>query len=248
MSNLNTNCNGAGSQSLQSDQVHIWKVNLNADKSVIQEYLGTLSETERDRSATFHFSKDSSRFIIRRGVLRILLSGYLKLPPEKIAIEAGEYLKPHLAIAGNDAELNFNLSFSKKMALIGFTLTRNIGVDIEYMEDKDSLKAISKRYFSRREIQELSRLPKEQFLEGFYNCWTRKEAFIKGVGLGLHFPLDKFVVSLNPGEPAQLLNVEGNPQEASRWSMFSIIPAKGFVAAAAIEGNDIELKYFEFQN
>lgn len=238
----------AASESLKGDQVHLWKISLKADNIDIQEYFGLLSRAEKDQTTKFYFIEDRNRFIIRRGVLRVLLSRYLNNSPEFIIFELGEFNKPQLAIAGNDAKINFNLSFSKNLALIGVTLAKNIGVDIEFMENKKDLEAISKRYFSTGEIQELSRLPKDKFLEGFYNCWTRKEAFIKGVGQGLQFPLDKFVVSLIPGEPTRLLQVEDNLQEPSKWTIVSIFPASGFAAAVAVEGKDFEVEFLEFQS
>jgi phosphopantetheinyl transferase len=54
---------------------------------------------------------------------------------------------------------------------------------------------------------------------GFFNCWTRKEAFIKALGDGLYHPLDRFDVSLTPGEPARILRVESTPGDEREWRM-----------------------------
>ena len=55
------------------------------------------------------------------------------------------------------------------------------------------------------------------------------------MGKGLSIPLNGFDVSLAPGEPAALLNVEENPEEASRWSLIELIPSSDMVAAIAVE-------------
>ncbi len=55
----------------------------------------------------------------------------------------------------------------------------------------------------------LEDLPPQQQVDGFFNCWTRKEAYVKARGDGLGCPLDQFSVSLAPGEPARLLHVLG---------------------------------------
>ena len=80
----------------------------------------------------------------------------------------------------------------------------------------------------------------------FFNCWTRKEAYIKAIGDGLARPLDQFDVSLAPGESAALLNAKGDPQEASRWSLQELVPASGYVAALDVEGHGWRLACWQW--
>ena len=75
----------------------------------------------------------------------------------------------------------------------------------------------------------------------FFNCWTRKEAFIKAKGDGLALPLDQFDVSLAPGEPAALLRTAWDPQEAARWALQDLAPAPDYRAAVAVAGYDWRL-------
>src|SRR5207302_6070832 len=70
---------------------------------------------------------------------------------------------------------------------------------------------------------------------GFFQCWTRKEAFIKALGDGLFHPLDRFDVSLTPGEPAQILRVADVPGDRCRWRLEGFSPVPGFVAAVVTE-------------
>ena len=70
---------------------------------------------------------------------------------------------------------------------------------------------------------------------GFYNCWTRKEAFLKARGEGLSLPLDKFEVSLLPGDPAELLCTEFDPEEARRWVLHDLCLDQCYVGALAVE-------------
>jgi 4'-phosphopantetheinyl transferase len=76
----------------------------------------------------------------------------------------------------------------------------------------------------------------EQRDAAFFACWTRKEAFIKAVGEGLSMPLDRFDVTLRPGEPARLLATRGDPAQASRWTLRELDPWPGWLAALAVEG------------
>lgn len=82
-------------------------------------------------------------------------------------------------------------------------------------------------------------LPADKKQAAFFNCWTRKEAYIKARGEGLSIPLDQFEVSLVPGEPTGLLSSELNPEEVSRWSLHAFNPATGYIAALVVEGHGL---------
>jgi 4'-phosphopantetheinyl transferase len=103
--------------------------------------------------------------------------------------------------------------------------------------------SIAERFFSAREVATLRALPAEVQPQAFFNCWTRKEAFIKARGEGLSFPLDRFEVSLDPKEPAALVSVSDDPREASRWSLQALPVEEGYAAALAVEGHAWRLEH-----
>ena len=90
-------------------------------------------------------------------------------------------------------------------------------------------------FFSPRENAILQVLPASIRQQAFFNCWTRKEAYMKAIGKGLTQPLDQIEVSLASGKSASLLNVEGAPGEASRWSLKAFTPIPGYVTTLAVE-------------
>ena len=143
--------------------------------------------------------------------------------------------KPALADTSGKETIRFNLSKSDRVVLFAFTRDRGIGVDIERVRDISEMDQIAERFFSVRENAVFRALPESKKKEAFFNCWTRKEAFIKASGDGLSRSLDKFDVSLVPGEPARLLRTEGDSKGASRWSIQDLKPASGFAAAFAVE-------------
>ena len=49
--------------------------------------------------------------------------------------------------------------------------------------------------------------------------------------------LDRFEVSLVPGEPAALLRTAGDAGQASRWWLQALAPGRGYAAALAVEGH-----------
>jgi len=142
--------------------------------------------------------------------------------------------------------LSFNVAHSHEIALFAFTPQGEVGVDVEYQRDLPDLAQVAERFFSARENEELQGLPADQQREAFYNCWTRKEAFIKALGDGLTHPLDTFVVTLASGEPARLLQVDGDPQEAGRWRFEALYPGQGYTAALAVRGSTGHLGCWQF--
>ncbi|MFC1716438.1 4'-phosphopantetheinyl transferase family protein [Candidatus Poribacteria bacterium] len=230
---------------LSRDDVHAWFATLEQPTLSVQRMAEVLSQDELGRADRFHFERDRRRFIVGRGLLRRLLSLYLDIEPEQLRFRYGEYGKPYLA-ESNDCALRFNLAHSHELAVYAFTLGREVGVDLEYIQDIPEMEQIAARFFSKRENDVLKSLPVDQRQEAFFNCWTRKEAYIKAIGDGLTYPLDQFDVSLTPGEPARLLNVEGNAEEVSRWKLRALTPEPAYRAALAVEGHGWRLQSWQW--
>ncbi len=131
----------------------------------------------------------------------------------------------------------FNVAHCGALALYGFTRAGPIGVDLEYVDRSTAdVDDIARRFFSAAEFAALESLPTEHRRLGFFNGWTRKEAFVKAVGDGLSMPLDRFEVTLAPDVPARLVRFEDDPDAAGRWFMASIEPAEQCVGAVAVRG------------
>ncbi len=220
-------------EELAGDEIHIWCVSLQQPVSRFQRLL---SLDERMRAERFHFEEHRKHFILRRGILRMLLGSYLGIEPGNVQFCYGKNEKPALAGRFGKRKLHFNLSHSDGLALYAFARRREIGVDIEYIRDVPEMGQIAERYFSAGEKDIFQMLPEHKRKQAFFNCWTRKEAFIKATGDGLSWPLDRFDVSLVPGEPARLLRIDGESKTASRWLIHELKLAPGFAAALAVEG------------
>jgi 4'-phosphopantetheinyl transferase len=221
---------------LSSAEVHIWRAALDPPGSCVEQLQRSLSADELQRAARFHFPRDRRRFTVARGVLRDILSRYLGVPPVALEFCYSAYGKPALADLAAQESLRFNLSHAHELALFAITCGREIGVDIEYLHRTTACEQIAERFFSARERASLRAVAAEMKHQAFFNCWTRKEAYIKAHGEGLALPLDQFDVSLAPGEPAALLATRGDARDALRWSLQAIAPGPDYVAALAVEG------------
>jgi 4'-phosphopantetheinyl transferase len=226
---------------LRISDVHVWRSRLDQPDCIVKAFNELLSSDERTRAARFRFQRDRSNFVVARGVLRSLLSTYLPLAPAEFRFNYGRFGKPELIETAGVPSLRFNISHAHQLALFVFAWSRKVGVDVEYIRRNLSHEEIAGSFFSSRELKALLKLPAEKRAQGFFNCWTRKEAYIKARGEGVSLPLDQFDVSLIPGEPAALLGTAFDPQDAARWSLRELCPGPGYSAAIAVEGNDWNL-------
>jgi 4'-phosphopantetheinyl transferase len=228
---------------LAPDQIHVWRVPLNQNPDRIPESKELLSPDERTRAERFHFDKDRNQFIESRAALRLLLSQYLKVSPKELTFSFGTHGKPTLANGLSNEGLRFNLSRRDGLALVAFAYDREIGVDVELVRPDLPVFEIAEVSFSESELAALRSLPDHLQTAGFYNCWTRKEAYIKARGEGLSFPLKQFDVSLTPRDPARLLSVRDDllsagvdVAEVDRWTLHELAVGDGYAGALCCEG------------
>jgi 4'-phosphopantetheinyl transferase len=218
----------------ETRQVQLWTVALGGQDAWQGEYWKTLSSDERERAGRFRFVRDRERFVAARGKLRWLLAEYLALSPAEVVFEYGAHGKPSVA---GEKELRFNLAHSGEYALYAFCAGRRVGVDIEQIRSIDDQEALARRFFSRKECDDLMSVATNERNAAFFAGWTRKEAFVKATGAGLTMGLQSFRVALLPGLPAALLASEWD----GKWTMFDVHPADGYRAAVVVEGDGYEL-------
>ena len=228
---------------LSENEVHLWQANLdNHNPDIFERFL---SADELSRANRFHFARDRKHFVVARGLLRNLLAAYLGVDCASLQFCYGAQGKPFVLL-DDDRQINFNISHAHGHAVFVFSRGREVGVDLEFVKEDFEAEEIAHRFFSRNEVAALRTVRLEKRKQAFFNCWTRKEAYIKARGEGLSMPLDEFDVSLRPGEPTALLNNYREEREVSRWSMQSIPAPEGYVGALVVEGHDWRLKSFRF--
>ncbi len=229
--------------SLASGRVHVWRASLDVPAARVQSLKRTLAGEELRRAKRYHFQKDRDRFVVGRGLLRAILSEYLRTEAGQLRFRYNAHGKPELL---DSHGLRFNVSHSDGLALYAISRDREIGIDLERIRPELAGQEIAERFFSPREVVSLRALPEGMRADAFFACWTRKEAYLKAKGRGIVLGLDQFDVSLTPGEPAALLRVIGHPEEAARWSLQELRPATGYIAAVAVEGHGWELRCWQW--
>jgi 4'-phosphopantetheinyl transferase len=233
--------------SLGATDVHVFRASLEPAGHVAARLGQLLSRDEYARADRFHFEIDRQHFIVARGYLRTILSRYIGIAPAGIRFSYADHGKPRLASPiGQTQPLHFNLTHSAGLALYAFTRVGEIGIDLEHIRPDFSGEDTARRFFSSTEVTCLSKLPESARHEAFFNCWTRKEAFIKAKGTGLSLPLDQFDVTVAPAEPAALLRTRWDESEAARWSLKAIDMGPAYVGAVAVGGHNWQLTCWEF--
>lgn len=208
--------------------VDLWQRYLVGEIDELATFWGFLSEAEQEKAKRFYHLRDVKRYIIGRGWIRQVLATYLGENPALLSFTENAFGKPRLKDGG---DLHFNLTHSHGYAVLVTARGFEVGADIELL--RRCPEGVAESFFSKAECGALAQLPEAERDEGFFACWTRKEAFVKALGEGLSFPLSDFSVSLDPESPAAIKHIRGNAREVHRWQMAALRPTPCFIGAVA---------------
>src|SRR5882762_6766568 len=198
---------------------------LDMEPEAVRVSAALLSDAERQRASRFAFDHDCRRFIAARAQLRRLLAARLEVRPESVELVYGPRGKPALSRRFEDSDLRFNVSHCEDVAVYAFALGREIGIDVEaigVIRDADDIAA---RFFSSCEYEAYCALDRCDRPLGFFSCWTRKEAFIKALGEGIYYPLDRFDVSLTPASLRIFSASRARPEKTANGRCTALSPS-----------------------
>ncbi|MEM4658890.1 MAG: 4'-phosphopantetheinyl transferase superfamily protein, partial [Candidatus Methanosuratincola sp.] len=162
---------------------------------------------------------------------------YLACDPASLRFSYGTHGKPHL-----ECDLRFNLSHSEGLAAVAVAWGREVGVDIERVREGFSFDELAGRFFSPYEAALISSLAHESKMEEFFRLWTRKEAYMKALGVGMSLPLARLDFSHESGG-ARLLSCMG--EGSTPWRIEDFTPAPGYTGAVAVEGEGFRVKILQ---
>jgi 4'-phosphopantetheinyl transferase len=222
--------------SLAAAETQVWCANLDVELGSVERLGRLLSAEELRRAERFLHHAAGRRYRVARAVLRLLLAGYLDAPVRAVSLEEGGGRKPSLRSPRDRVDLRFNVSHSDRLALFAFALGRELGVDVERIRSDRGFLEIATSHFTPEENAGIARLPEHRRLEGFFVCWTRKEAYLKAIGEGLARPLSSFRVGVSPLEACALIEDRLDGAAVERWRMRDVRAARGWVASLVEEG------------
>jgi 4'-phosphopantetheinyl transferase len=148
-----------------------------------------------------------------------VLALYLGEAPEEIALARDERGKPRLA--AESERLAFNLSHSAGLTLVAVSRGREVGVDVERAKPERDLAALAERALAPEDAAAVRAATGDERTRIFYELWTRHEARLKCLGVGL---------AGQPNWPAPPVAVE------------SLSIDLGFAAALAVTGKAVPIR------
>jgi 4'-phosphopantetheinyl transferase len=163
--------------------------------------LAALLPDEDVHRKRFYRAEDADRFLVGRGTLRRELGRMLGIAPQDVILETG----PHGKLHPRGGACHVNVSHSGDVVLVAVTTGAEVGVDVERINAAFVDRPLMETSFTRREIEEIDRLPQALHVEAFFHTWTSRESIMKAVGLGFHLPRDEFDVSVDPRASPALL-------------------------------------------
>jgi 4'-phosphopantetheinyl transferase len=234
---------------LNADEIRVWLVDLDAGLSPDEvetaepgPELGVLDDTEKARSARFIRAHDRRRFARCRSALRQILGALLTEPPGSLLFRAVAQGKPELdfatmGVGEHDARalIRFNLSHSSDLALIGVCLGREIGVDLERIKPISEAERIVASFFSPLEQTEFATFSDHAKALAFFRGWTRKEAVLKGLGIGLAGLSARYETGFGTGELEPRFLPATPAPRVKEWRLWEAAPRAGFVATVAVQ-------------
>jgi 4'-phosphopantetheinyl transferase len=219
--------------------VQVWVVFLPDVRTRLDWLQALLSPDEKQRAARFVFERDQQRFVLARGILRVLLGGYLNREPSRIAFQYGAHGKPALtAEDANPPDLRFNVSHSGDYCLCAVALHRDVGVDVEMVRSDVECLPLAERFFTRREYEDLLWGSEEDRRARFFRYWTCKEAYLKARGVGISSGLAQIEVTFNADGSVGCGRKDEPPDHGFDCLVRPISIADHVAAAVAAEGAD----------
>jgi 4'-phosphopantetheinyl transferase len=232
---------------LPEQTAHVWRVSLDRADDAARRLGDVCAPDERRRASQFHFARDGRRFLVGRGILRLILARYLHTEPQSMRFEYGPYGKPRLAPTILGPSIQFNVSHSAGVMLCALAGAVNVGVDIERVRALADYDRMIERMFSERERSALQSLPGSEQLRAFFTCWAHKEAHLKATGAGLSGSLDQLetyatLVDESPPRVDMILR----KRDLASWTQLQLSPGSGFVAALAVEARGYTAECWEW--
>ena len=203
---------------------HLWHAEISLDATA----LAMLTDTERTQAAKLRAGLVRSQYIAARSMTRSILAHYADVEPGELRWTRSTDGKPAIAADQNRHDLRFSLAHAQRHLVLAVTIGSEIGVDVETVRPMQFADAMTDHFMTPDEQCEYQSVGADRQPEHFYYLWTRKEAVIKAVGIGLKYPLTSLDVR------SDRVTTQ-NHDHTDCWQLRTYHPANGILAAVAAD-------------
>lgn len=216
-----------------SRRIDLWCTYISdiGDDALWVRYDALISEDERARQARFRFARDRRRYLVTRALVRTVLSRYAAVRPQDWTFSTGPHGRPAISAPHLAPSLEFNISHSADLVMLGVTSDRTLGIDVESIEAREADIDGLDRYFAPEESAALLSLPRPARRQRFFDLWTLKESYIKARGMGLAIPLDHFRFELVDEQRLRLHMRPDLGDSPQRWRLWQLSLRPPYLAA-----------------
>lgn len=201
--------------------VHIWLSPNTVTSAQLVHWESLLSASELEEISARRFRSNRQVHLMGRALRREILSHYANIPARLLAFIQNSAGKPSLYATHGKPPLHFSQSYTADSTVIAIAKEGPLGIDLESWTGHEDVEGVARTIFSTAEQAEWHALPGADKLEGFFNAWTRKEAYLKALGTGFSRPPQSFSVQLSPHLPPRLLHCEHDPAASHIWHLTS---------------------------
>ncbi|MFJ3879591.1 4'-phosphopantetheinyl transferase family protein [Streptomyces sp. NPDC090077] len=183
-----------------------------------------LDAAERERASRLLRPADQRSYLASHLGLRVLLGGYLGMRPQEVVLVREDCPgcgEPHGRPAVAGGGVHFSLSHSDDVAYFAFSGVP-VGVDVEAVPRASAVADVLSSLHPA-EAGEITALPEADRRAALARVWARKEACLKGTGMGVAFGLAEPYVGSAPA-----------PAPVPGWTLRDLPAPDSYAAAVAV--------------
>ena len=173
----------------------------------VERYTSLLPAERRERIARFRFDSDKLRGLAAGLLIRYAVGD--------VQLGYNEHGKPYAV----SSDVFFSVSHSDMFAAIAVD-SAEVGLDVEKLTDKDYIK-LARRFYHSAELQYVEE--SDDPVRAFTRVWTRKEAYLKQLGIGISTDLKGFDTT-SPELSSRIVSLDLDGYCLSVCTQFPITP------------------------
>jgi len=216
------------------EDVHVWF----GRTDECEKASGLIDERVSARALPYRPATPRSGLVVRRRLLKFLLSRYAGIPPSSVSLRYGRRGKPTLAGGPGLANLKFSASSSGSLAVYAVTMGKEVGVDLEPVRSFPDMGKFVDRYFSVHEIRAFKSVGNGGATRLFFEIWTAKESFVKGTGEGISTDLSGISTIPSHSGCSRVRVFSDGAWKRTPWMSHRLGLARNLAACLAIRTNE----------